>query len=109
MSDELAGTITERVCVVYWYSFSNPNTSDLARPPTSAGVWCLNVECLKVFDIISGPDRWQGSGVSPSAGGKNVWPFFFFIFSFFSPFFIFFIYVPARFFHLRSIYVPCGA
>ena len=22
------------------------------------------VECLKVFDIISGPDRWQGSGVS---------------------------------------------
>jgi hypothetical protein len=25
-----------------------------------------SVECLKVFDIISGPDRWQGSGVSPN-------------------------------------------
>ena len=28
------------------------------------------VECLKVFDIISGPDRWQGSGVSPAGGGR---------------------------------------
>ena len=29
------------------------------------------VECLKVFDIISGPDRWQRSGVPPAAGGKK--------------------------------------
>ena len=27
-------------------------------------------------DIISGPDRWQGSGVSPAAGGKKIWAFF---------------------------------
>ena len=37
----------------------------------SEGVWCL-----KVFDIIPGPDRWQGSGVSPAAGGKKNWAFF---------------------------------
>ena len=37
----------------------------------SEGVWCL-----KVYDIISGPDRWQGSGVSPAAGGQNFWAFF---------------------------------
>ena len=43
-----------------------------AAPPgkprclVSEGVWCL-----KVYDIISGPDRWQGSGVSPAAGGEN--------------------------------------
>ena len=42
------------------------------RPPASRGVWCL-----KVYDIISGPDRWQGSGVSPAAGGENFWAFFF--------------------------------
>ena len=41
------------------------------RPPASPGVWCL-----KVYDIISGPDRWQGSGVSPAAGGENFWAFF---------------------------------
>ena len=35
------------------------------------GVWCL-----KVYDIISGPDRWHGSGVSPAAGGENFWAFF---------------------------------
>jgi len=35
------------------------------------GVWCL-----KVYDIISGPDRWQGSGVSPAAGGEKFWAFF---------------------------------
>jgi len=34
------------------------------------------VECLKVFDIISGPDRWQRSGVPPAAGGKKNWAFF---------------------------------
>ena len=37
----------------------------------SEGVWCL-----KVYDIISGPDRWQGSGFSPAAGGENFWAFF---------------------------------
>ena len=48
-----------------------------AAPPgkprclVSEGVWCL-----KVYDIISGPDRWQGSGVSPAAGGKFFWAFF---------------------------------
>ena len=48
-----------------------------AAPPgkprclVSEGVWCL-----KVYDIISGPDRWQGSGVSPAAGGENFWAFF---------------------------------
>ena len=36
-----------------------------AQVMVSEGVWCL-----KVYDIISGPDRWQGSGVSPAAGGK---------------------------------------
>jgi hypothetical protein len=39
------------------------------RPPASPGVWCL-----KVYDIISGPDRWQGSGVSPAAGGSPLSP-----------------------------------
>ena len=43
-----------------------------AAPPgkprclVSEGVWCL-----KVYDIISGPDRWQGSGVSPATGGES--------------------------------------
>jgi hypothetical protein len=37
----------------------------------SEGVWCL-----KVYDIISGPDRWQGCGVSPAAGGEKIWAFF---------------------------------
>ena len=38
----------------------------------SEGVWCV-----KVYDIISRPDRWQGSGVSPAAGGENFWAFLF--------------------------------
>ena len=29
-----------------------------------------------MYDIISGPDRCQGSGVSPAAGGENFWAFF---------------------------------
>ena len=41
------------------------------RCMVSSGVWCL-----EVYDIISGPDRWQGSGVSPAAGGENFWAFF---------------------------------
>jgi hypothetical protein len=28
-------------------------------------------------DIISGPDRWQGSGVSPAGGGEKFWALIF--------------------------------
>ena len=44
-----------------------------AAPPGKPRCWVSEgVECLKVFDIISGPDRWQGSGVSPAAGGEKI-------------------------------------
>jgi len=34
------------------------------------------VWCLKVYDIISGPDRWQGSGFPRPAEAKKIWVFF---------------------------------
>ena len=35
-----------------------------AAPPGKPRCWVSEgVWCLKVYDIISGPDRWQGSGV----------------------------------------------
>ena len=45
-------------------------------PPGKPRCWVSEGVCLKVYDIISGPDRWQGSGVSPGAGGKKNWAFF---------------------------------
>jgi len=53
------------------YTHTHLHVHGAGGAPASPGVWCL-----KVHDIISGPDRWQGSGVSPAAGGKKIWAFF---------------------------------
>ena len=55
-----------------------------AAPPGKPRCWVSEgVSCLKVFDMISGPDRWQGSGVSPAAGGRIFFSLFFHFFLFF--------------------------